>query len=637
MGALTPHSGPPASARLPARAAHGTRITSRGVPKCAVSAPVCRIPRVKTHSTCDAIGMLLGLLRRYVRPYRRLVMAVMVLQLVSTLASLWLPTVIADIIDDGVVRGDSGAIVRLGAVMLGASGLQMACSVGAAYFGSRTGMGFGRDLRSSIFHHVTGFSGPEAARFGAASLFTRTTNDVQQVQILVQMTCTMFITAPIMSVGGIAMAVHENAGLSWLLVVSLPVLGLINYRIVSHLLPIFSNMQQLIDKINQVLREQLSGIRVIRAFARETLERRRFAEVNRALSQTALAAGRWQALILPVTTLMVNLCSVALIWFGALRIDAGRMQVGSLFAFLSYFMQIFMAVLMATFISTMLPRASVCAERITEVLSTDTAITNPERPVCPHAVNGGVALRAASFCFPGAQRPVLQGISMTARPGTTTAIVGCTGSGKSTLVSLICRLYDVTDGSVSIDNVDVRHYDLDRLWSVIGLVPQRGYLFSGTVADNLRYGDAQATDAQMWEALRIACAEGFVRAHRDGLQMPVSQGGINFSGGQRQRLAIARAVVRRPAVYLFDDAFSALDVRTDARVRAGLREVSADATVIIVSQRISTVEEADQVIVIDDGQVVGAGTHESLLVDCPMYAELADSQAVVAEAGVRPR
>jgi len=582
---------------------------------------------------CDSNGMLLALLRQYVRPYRRLVAVVMVLQLISTLASLYLPTVNAAIIDDGVAKGDTETIVELGGVMLAVTGLQVLCSVGAVYFGSRTGMGFGRDVRSAVFHHVTGFSAQETARFGAASLLTRSTNDVQQIQILVQLTCTMLVTAPIMCIGGIFMAVHQNAGLSWLLLISVPVLAVGNYLIVSRMLPVFRSMQRLIDNINRVMREQLSGIRVIRAFAREPFERERFAEANFALSNTALTAGRWQALMLPVTTLTINLSSVALIWFGGQRIDAGQMQVGSLIAFLSYFMQILMAVLMATLILILLPRASVCAERITEVLSTTTAITSPEHPVRPATVGGLVRLEGATFCYPGADRPVLQDISLTARPGTTTAIVGCTGSGKSTLVSLICRLYDVTAGSVLVDGIDVREYDTEQLWSAIGLVPQRGYLFSGTVADNLRYGKADATDEEMWDALRVAAAEGFVRAHDDGLEMPVAQGGINFSGGQRQRLAIARAVIRRPAVYLFDDAFSALDVHTDARVRAALGEIAADSTVIIVSQRISTIARADQVVVIDDGKVVGTGTHESLLADCPTYAEFADSQSLGAGVG----
>ncbi|SBS75132.1 conserved membrane hypothetical protein [uncultured Mycobacterium sp.] len=578
--------------------------------------------------------MLLALLRQYVRPYRWLVAAVMALQTISTLASLYLPTVNAAIIDDGVAKGDTGLIAELGLVMLAVTGLQVVCAVGAVYFGSRTGMGFGRDLRSAMFHHVTTFSEQETARFGAPSLLTRTTNDVQQIQVLIQMTTTILVTAPIMCVGGIIMAIHQDAGLSWLLLVSVPVLALSNYWIVSRMLPIFRSMQRLIDGINRVMREQLSGIRVIRAFAREPFEQDRFAVANAAVSNTALAAGRWQALMLPVTTLTINISSVALIWFGGLRIDTGHMQVGSLIAFLSYFMQILMAVLMATLILVMLPRASVCAERITEVLGTQTAISSPASPRRPDgAIRGAVALENATFRYPGAERPVLEDISLTARPGTTTAIVGSTGSGKSTLVALICRLYDVTDGAVRVDGIDVRDYDTETLWSTLGLVPQRGYLFSGTVADNLRYGKADATEDEMWSALRVAAAEDFVRAHPDALDMRVAQGGINFSGGQRQRLAIARAVIRQPAIYLFDDAFSALDVHTDARVRAALREVSADATVIIVSQRISTVAHADNIVVIDGGRVVGAGTHDTLLAECATYAEFADSQSVGAGVG----
>lgn len=577
---------------------------------------------------CESNGMLWALLRRYAGPYRSLLAIVAGLQLISTLASLYLPTVNAAIIDDGVAKGDLRIIVELGGIMLAVTGLQVVCAVGAVYFGSRASMSVGRDLRSAIFGHVTGFSAEETARFGAPSLLTRTTNDVQQVQLFVQLTCTMLITAPIMSIGGIFMAVHQNAGLSWLLLISVPVLGLANYWIVSHLLPIFRRLQRQIDGINRVMREQLSGIRVIRAFAREPFERIRFGVASQSLSDTALEAGRLQALMLPVTTLVINISSVALIWFGGLRIDAGQMQVGSLIAFLSYFMQILMAVLLATFMLVLLPRASVCAERITEVLSTTPAIASPQHPVRPDAVRGEIRLDSATFSYPGAERPVLQNVSLTARPGTTTAIVGSTGSGKSTLVSLICRLYDVTGGSVLIDGFDVRDYDTEQLWSEIGLVPQRGYLFSGTVADNLRYGKSDATDEDMWDALRVAAADDFVRANADGLAMPVAQGGINFSGGQRQRLAIARAVIRRPAIYLFDDAFSALDVHTDARVRASLREVNAQSTVVVVSQRISTVAEADQIVVVDDGQVVGVGTHETLLESCPTYAEFADSQSL---------
>ncbi|BBX68964.1 ABC transporter ATP-binding protein [Mycolicibacterium psychrotolerans] len=572
--------------------------------------------------------MLFGLLRRHTRPYRPLLAIVAALQVISTLATLYLPTVNAAIIDDGVAQGDLRRIVELGAVMLGVSALQVVCAVGAVYFGSRASMGVGRDLRSLIFHHVTGFSAEETARFGAPSLLTRTTNDVQQIQLLVQLTATMLITAPIMCVGGIAMAVHQDAGLSWLLLVSVPVLALANYWIVSHLLPIFRRLQRLIDGINRVMREQLTGLRVVRAFAREGYERNRFAEANHALADAAIEAGRWQALMLPVTTLVINVSSVALIWFGGLRIDAGQMQVGSLIAFLSYFMQILFAVLMATFILVIIPRASVCAERITEVLSTRPAITSPAAALTPEAITGEVRFDNATFSYAGADRPVLQGVSLTARPGRTTAIVGSTGSGKSTLVSLICRLYDVTDGAVRVDGIDVRDLDIETLWAAVGLVPQRGYLFSGTIADNLRFGKADATDDEMWAALRVAAADDFVAAHPDGLDQPVAQGGMNFSGGQRQRLAIARAVIRRPRLYLFDDAFSALDVHTDRTVRSRLREVSAGATIVMVAQRISTVAEADHIVVIDDGRVVGAGTHDELIGSCEEYRQFADSQSV---------
>ncbi len=577
--------------------------------------------------------MLWRLLRRHVRPYRPLLAVVAVFQVISTLATLYLPTVNAAIIDDGVAQGDLRRIVELGLVMLGVTALQVACAVGAVYFGSRASMGVGRDLRSAIFHHVTGFSAEETARFGAPSLLTRTTNDVRQIQLLVQLTCTMLITAPIMCIGGIFMAIHQDAGLSWLLMVSVPLLAVANYWIVSHLLPIFRRVQRQIDGINRVMREQLTGLRVVRAFAREPFERNRFAETNHALADTALEAGRWQALMLPATTLVINVSSVALIWFGGLRIDSGQMQVGSLIAFLSYFMQILLAVLMATFILVIIPRASVCAERITEVLTTVPAITSGPDAVSPPTVTGEIRLDSATFSYIGADRPVLQDVSLTVRPGTTCAIVGSTGSGKSTLLSLICRLYDVTAGSVSVDGIDVRRFDIEQLWSALGLVPQRGYLFSGTVADNLQLGAAPghvAGEEEMWDALRVAAADDFVGAHPDGLEMRVAQGGMNFSGGQRQRLAIARAVIRRPSIYLFDDAFSALDVRTDARVRAALREVSATATVMIVSQRISTVADADQIVVIDDGRVVGTGTHAQLLGECPPYRELAESQSVTA-------
>ena len=591
-------------------------------------------------AVCDSYEMLLALLRQYIRPYRRLVAVLTALQLTSTLASLYLPTVNAAIIDEGVAKGDAATIVRLGMVMLAVTGLQALCAVGAVYFGSRTGMGFGRDLRRAIFEHVTSFSEPETARFGAPTLLTRSTNDVRQIQYLVQITATVLITAPIMCAGGIVMAIHQEAALTWLLLVSVPIMAVANYLIMSRMLPRLRRMQGLIDGINRVLRDQLSGVRVVRAFAREDFERDRFARANAALSDTALTTGNLQALMLPVTTLTINVSSVALIWFGGLRIDRGQMQVGSLTAFLAYFTQILMAVLMATMTLVVLPRASVCAERITEVLSTRAAVQSPPNPRFPRGgITGVVRLDGATFSYPGADRPVLQDISLTARPGTTTAIVGSTGSGKSTLVSLICRLYDVTAGAVLVDDVDVRDYHTERLWSAIGLVPQRGYLFTGTVADNLRYGAAPGqvvTDDEMWEALRVADADGFVRAHDDGLHMRVAQGGINFSGGQRQRLAIARAVIRRPAIYLFDDSFAALDVHTDARVRASLAQTSGEATIIVVTQRVSTAAQADQVIVVDGGQLMGAGTHESLLADCPTYAEFADSQSVGAGVGGTP-
>ncbi|MGV0700548.1 ABC transporter ATP-binding protein [Mycolicibacter sinensis] len=578
--------------------------------------------------------MLLALLRCYITPYRWPVAAVMTLQLISSLASLYLPTVNASIIDDGVVRGDTAVIIRLGAVMLAVTGLQVLCAVAAVYFGARTGTGFGRDLRRAVFTRVIGFSERETTRFGTPTLLTRTTNDVRQIQLVVQLGVTVLVAAPIMSIGGVAMALHQDAGLAWLLAVAVPVLAGANYAIVVRMLPLFRRMQMLIDNINRVLRDQLTGIRVIRAFAREAHEQDRFAAANHALSDTSLAVGNLQALMLPATTLIINASSVALIWFGGLRIDAGHMQVGSLIAFLSYFMQILMAVLMATMVVAILPRASVCAERITEVLSTEPTIGTPAHPTTPAVATGEVRLAGVGFAYPGADRAVLRDVSFVASPGTTTAIVGSTGSGKSTLVSLICRLRDVTEGAVLIDGVDVRDRDPEQLWSGIGLVPQRGYLFSGTVADNLRYGapaGVEVRDEQLWEALRVAAAADFVAAHPDGLAMPVAQGGINLSGGQRQRLAIARAVIRRPSIYLFDDAFSALDTRTDAAVRAALGEVAAAATVIIVAQRISTVTRADQVIVVDDGRVVGAGTHQQLLAECPAYVELAESQSLAGE------
>lgn len=576
--------------------------------------------------------MLPALLRRFMRPYRSLLAAVIVLQLINTLSALYLPSVNAKIIDDGVAKGDTATIVKLGEEMLAVTALQVVCAVGAVYFGSRTGMGFGRDLRAALFERCTSLSEQETARFGAPSLLTRSTNDVRQIQFLVQMASTVLVSAPIMCLGGTFMAIRQDARLSWLLLIDVPLVAATNVWILSHLFPVFRRLQQLIDDMNRVVREQLSGVRVIRAFARERFERRRFQEVNSALANTWLTGGKWHTLMLPVTTLTIGCSSVALIFFGGLLIGSRHMQVGSLIAFLSYFTLILMAVLTATMTLILLPRASVCAERVTAVLSADEAIGSPQHPIHPSRnVTGQVQLKGVAFRYPHADRPVLQNISFTALPGTTTAVIGNTGSGKSTLISLICRLYDVTAGTVLVDGLDVRDHDIERLRSAIGLVPQRGYLFSGTVADNLRHGNAEASEDDMWHALRAAAADGFVRAHPDGLQMRVAQGGSNLSGGQRQRLAIARAVTRRPAIYLFDDAFSALDVRTEAKVRASLRQICADATVIAVTQRISTATLADQVIVIEDGAAVGAGTHESLMIDCPAYVDFADSQAVATE------
>lgn len=573
--------------------------------------------------------MLAEVLRQYVRPYRWLIAVVAGLQLISTLASLYLPTINASIIDDGVAKGDTHTVIGLGGVMLLVTGLQVLCAVGALYCGSRASIGFGQDLRSAMFDHVTGLSAQDTSCVGTPSLLTRTTNDVQHIEVVVQVTSTVLISAPIMCVGGVFMSIRQDVGLSGLLLVSVPVMVVTIYPIVSRLLPLFRSLQNLIDDINRVMREQLSGIRVIRAFARERFEVERFAKANRTVFMTALTVGRWQVLLAPVTMMVINLSSVALVWVGGRRIGTGQMQVGSLIAFLSYFLQILTAVMMATVFLELLPRASVCAGRISEVLSMNPAITSPQdykRPA--HGIEGILQLDKVTFRYPGADHPALQNVSFTASPGTVTAIIGGSGSGKSTLVSLICRFYDVNSGAVFVDGIDVRDYETEQLWSAIGLVPQRGYLFSGNVADNLRFGRPGASDAEIWEALRVAAADDFVREDADGLQMPISQGGINLSGGQRQMLAIARAVINRPAIYLFDDAFSALDVHTDARVRDSLREVAPDSTVIIVAQRISTVAAVDQIVVLDKGEVVGVGTHEALLESCPAYAELTDLQSL---------
>ncbi|WP_422745307.1 ABC transporter ATP-binding protein [Micromonospora sp. WMMD754] len=570
--------------------------------------------------------MLIRLLRTHLRPYRRLLAAVVALQFVGTMASLYLPSLNADIIDRGVARGDTDQILRTGGWMLVVSLLQIACSIAAVYLGAKTAMGFGRDVRRAIFGHVNRFSAREVARFGAPSLITRNTNDVQQVQMLVLLSCTMLVAAPIMSVGGVVMALREDVGLSWLMLVCVPVLAVALGLIIRRMVPGFRLMQTRIDTVNRVLREQITGIRVVRAFVREPYETDRFQGANADLTATALRIGRLQALIFPIVMLVLNVSSVAVLWFGAARVDSGEIQVGALTAFLQYLMQILMAVMMATFMLMMVPRAAVCAERIEEVLDTDSSVVPAADPVTEVAGRGELELRGAGFQYPGATAPVLRDISFRARPGRTTAIIGSTGAGKTTLLTLIPRLVDPTAGAVLVDGVDVRDLAPDELWRRIGLVPQRPYLFSGTVASNLRYGNPDATDADLWAALEIAQARDFVAEMPGGLEAPIAQGGTNVSGGQRQRLAIARALVRKPEIYLFDDSFSALDLGTDARLRAALKPVTADAAVVIVAQRVSTIVDADQIIVLEDGGVVGMGRHEELLENCPTYAEIVASQ-----------
>jgi len=570
--------------------------------------------------------VLIRLLRTHLRPYRRWLVAVVAFQFVGTIASLYLPSLNADIIDRGVAVGDTDQILRTGGWMLLVSLLQIACSIAAVYFGAKTAMGFGRDVRGAIFRRVNSFSAREVARFGAPSLITRNTNDVQQVQMLVLLSCTMLVAAPIMSVGGVVMALREDVGLSWLMLVCVPVLAVALGLIIRRMVPGFRLMQTRIDTVNRVMREQITGIRVVRAFVREPYETDRFRAANTDLTATALRIGRLQALIFPIVMLVLNVSSVAVLWFGAARVDSGQIQVGALTAFLQYLMQILMAVMMATFMLMMVPRAAVCAERIEEVLDTDSSVVPAPDPVTEVTGHGELELRGAGFQYPGASAPVLHDISFRAEPGRTTAIIGSTGAGKTTLLTLIPRLVDPTAGAVLVDGVDVRELAPEELWRRIGLVPQRPYLFSGTVASNLRYGNPDATDADLWAALEIAQARDFVAEMAGGLDAPIAQGGTNVSGGQRQRLAIARALVRKPEIYLFDDSFSALDLGTDARLRAALKPVTADAAVVIVAQRVSTIVDADQIIVLEDGGVVGMGRHEELLESCPTYAEIVASQ-----------
>jgi ATP-binding cassette, subfamily B, multidrug efflux pump len=570
--------------------------------------------------------VLIALLRRYLQPYKAALLAVVVLQFLGTIAALYLPTLNADIIDNGVAKGDTTYILQVGVVMLAITFVQVACTIAAVWFGARSAMGFGRDTRAAVFHRVGSFSAREVTHFGAPSLITRTTNDVQQVQMLVLLTCTLMVSAPIMCVGGIVMALKQDVGLAWLIALSVTVLVVAIALIVTRMIPQFRRMQKRIDSVNLVLREQITGIRVVRAFVREPVERERFGVANAELTDTALRVGRLMALMFPTVMLVMNVSSVAVLWFGSLRIDAGEMQIGSLTAFLSYLVQILMSIMMATFMLVLVPRAAVCAERLTEVLDTESTVVPASDPVTDVPVTGHVELVHASFRYPGAEDPVLHDISFSAVAGRTTAIIGSTGSGKTTLLSLVPRLFDATEGSVLVDGVDVRELAPEELHARIGLVPQKAYLFSGTVASNLRYGKEDATDDELWEALRIAQADEFVRALAEGLEAPVAQGGTNFSGGQRQRLAIARAVVRRPSIYLFDDSFSALDLGTDARLRAALRPITRASTVLVVAQRVSTIVDADQILVLDEGRIVGLGTHDELVETCPTYAEIVESQ-----------
>ncbi|GIJ00234.1 ATP-binding cassette subfamily B protein [Sediminihabitans luteus] len=577
--------------------------------------------------------MLIRMLREYLRPYRTAIVAVLVLQLVQTMATLYLPSLNADIIDQGVSTGDTAYILRTGGWMLLISLGQVVCAVVAVYFGARTAMSFGRDVRRGFFAQVQTFSAREVNQFGAPSLITRSTNDVQQVQMVVLLGFTIMVMAPIMLVGGVIMALQENAQLSLLLVVVVPVLVVVVGLIVSRMVPYFRTMQKRIDRINQVMREQITGIRVIRAFVRERHEEERFAEANERLYDTSLRAGKLMALMFPVVMCVMNLSTVAVMWFGGRQIDQGQLQIGELTAFLSYIMYILMAVMMSTMMFVMVPRAAVSAERIGEVLDTESSVVEPERPTpLPERPTGRVELVGATFGYPGAEEPVLHEVDLVAEPGRTTAIIGSTGSGKTTLLNLVPRLFDATGGAVLVDGIDVRELAGADLGSLIGLVPQKAFLFSGTIADNLRYGNPHATEADMWSALEVAQAKDFVESLEAGLDAPVAQGGTNFSGGQRQRLAIARAVVRDPRIYLFDDSFSALDYATDARLRAALAPRTRESTVIIVAQRVATIRHADVIVVLDGGRVVGTGTHAELLETNETYQEIVYSQLSAEEA-----
>ncbi|MEV7994997.1 ABC transporter ATP-binding protein [Streptomyces sp. NPDC086077] len=576
--------------------------------------------------------MLIRLLRTYLRPYKRPITALVLLQFLQTCATLYLPTLNAHIIDSGVVLGDTGYILSFGAVMIGVSLVQVVCNIGAVYYGARTASALGRDVRAAVFDRVQSFSAREVGHFGAPSLITRTTNDVQQVQMLCLMTFTLMVSAPIMCVGGIVLALGLDVPLSGVLVAVVPVLGLTVTLIVRSLRPLFRTMQVRLDTVNRVLREQITGNRVIRAFVRDEYEQDRFRKANAELTEVSLGTGKLLALMFPIVMTVVNVSSIAVVWFGAHRIDSGGMQIGDLTAYLAYLLQIVMSVMMATFMFMMVPRAEVCAERIQEVLETGSSVVPPVTPVRELHRHGHLEIRGAGFRYPGAEEPVLRGIDVVARPGEVTAVIGSTGSGKSTLLGLVPRLFDVTDGEVLVDGVDVRTIDPQVLARTVGLVPQKPYLFAGTVATNLRYGNPDATDEELWHALDVAQARPFVERLEGGLDAPVAQGGTNVSGGQRQRLAIARTLVQRPEIYLFDDSFSALDYATDAALRAALTRETSRATVVIVAQRVATIRDADRIVVLDAGRVVGTGRHHELMADNETYREIVLSQLTEAEA-----
>ncbi|MGI5399074.1 ABC transporter ATP-binding protein [Streptomyces sp. CA-135486] len=576
--------------------------------------------------------MLIRLLRTHLSPYRQPIALLVVLQLLQTSATLYLPTLNANIIDSGVVEGDTGYILRVGALMIAVSIVQVLCNIGAVFYGARTAAALGRDVRAAVFDRVQSFSAREVGHFGAPSLITRTTNDVQQVQMLALMAFTLMVSAPIMCVGGIIMALGQDVPLSAVLLAVVPVLGIAVSLIVKKMRPLFRTMQERLDTVNRVLREQITGNRVIRAFVRDEYEKGRFRGANTELTDVSLSTGRLMALMFPAVMTVVNLSSIAVVWFGAQRVDSGAIQIGALTAFLAYLMQIVMAVMMATFMFMMVPRAEVCAERIEEVLGTDSSVVPPAEPVRQLRRRGHLEVRDVEFRYPGAEESVLRSVGLVARPGETTAIIGSTGSGKSTLLGLVPRLFDVTGGEVLVDGVDVRELDPVLMAKTVGLVPQKPYLFSGTVATNLRYGKPDASDEELWEALEVAQAADFVRELEGGLNAPIAQGGTNVSGGQRQRLAIARTLVQRPEIYLFDDSFSALDYATDAALRGALALEIAESTVVIVAQRVSTIRDADRIVVLDEGQVVGSGRHHELMESNETYREIVLSQLTEAEA-----